>query len=246
MKWGLQIFLFFVFFSVARASAATCPEHLRTLVEQSRTRVAELTKKKADPVREVVVSKKIDFHREIIYGVPVFVDAIENASGVFRHYVKSGVSRSSAEVLHEIVRSGRLRAGPTPHSRRSEWEEKTYPDLRGIFFTKPDAPVFRFTAEIPESLDYVDFEFYEGTDIVHIANEDSYLIPGPVIYQDWIKQAYRDYVSAGRISKDSVLHDTFVLIDNEGGLSDESFEIPMRIVSYRVNGKITQISSPGE
>lgn len=248
MKWGLQIFLFFIFFSAAYASAETCPEELRDLVGQSRIQVSRLIDKKNDPVREVAVSRKTDFHREVIFGVPEFVNRIQNASGIFRHYVKSGASRSSDDILHEIISSRRLKAGPTPHSRRSQWEEKTYVDLRGVFFTKPDASFFISTTEIPESLDYVDFEFYDGTDIAHIdiASEDSYLIPGPVIYQEWIKKAYQDYVSAGRVSTDPTLQNIFAIIDQEGGISDEVFEVPIRILSYRMNGKITHVASPSK
>ncbi|MCX5787639.1 MAG: hypothetical protein NTX64_03885 [Elusimicrobia bacterium] len=138
--------------------------------------VATLLKKKSSGVKATNVLANTDTKTITEYsGVPARVERLDTNGRLFRHWIKD------EETLKMIVRTGLLRAGPTPYVEftggRGAFIKDIYPDLHGVFFTIPARSAAEprvMNWEVPH---YVDFEVPEGVSALRLDGDDVLMIP---------------------------------------------------------------------
>lgn len=169
------------------------------------------------------------------YGVPAKVRQVKPAqTGIMRHWTSNGQA-GGVPVVELIVNSGLLKAGPRPYIIPESHKADYYQDLHGVFFTTPDfAPGALLMGLQPDS-DYVDFVVDPGMGALYLA-PGNYLFPCPLKVQQWIADSYRKWKATGVMP--SGMEKMFELIEREGGLR-EALDIPITVVQYQKNGKIT-------
>jgi len=170
------------------------------------------------------------------WGAPKIVRKLKPADvGVMRHWTSNG-QVNGTPVVDLIVKSGLLKAGPRmyiiPESHRADY----YYDLHGVFYTTPDFPAGELWMNLRPDSDFVDFTVNPGMGTLYLA-PGNYLFPCPQNIPAWIADAYKKWKQTGVLpaGSDTV---TFAQIDREGGLHDP-LDIPITVVQYQKNGKIT-------
>jgi len=171
-----------------------------------------------------------------LWGAPKGVKQIKPAQvGIMRHWTSNG-KVDGVPVVDLIVRSGALKAGPrmyiVPESHRADY----YYDLHGVFYTTPDFRPGELLMGLTADSDYVDFVVNPNMGTLYLA-PGNYLFPCPLKNPGWIAEAYKKWKQTG-VMPAGMDASAFSQIDREGGLED-SIDIPVTIVRYQKNGRVT-------
>ncbi|MDP2600949.1 MAG: hypothetical protein Q8P84_09525 [Deltaproteobacteria bacterium] len=179
-----------------------------------------------DYARQVLIGKR----NRLLPSDPA--DTIVFSAGqVFRQYV------STAENLSSILSGRVLLPGPLPFAAMAGGS--FYQDLVGAFVTLPRfSPL---TAGVPDSLHYVDLQFYAGTGLLRLSPRDGryFMVPGTPMQREWEYQFYDDWIHAGSPDRKKCLALGWSLIADkvewyrkvkaQGGFPIPS-QIPIRVV----------------
>lgn len=166
----------------------------------------------------------------IINGIPKYVKEVNPKNVIYRHY-----TGSSTKI---IVETSQLKTGITPYVIMNPgYSREVYEDLVGIFLTTPNTPPEKVGLPRNPNADYIDFNLYDGTPVVEIEKE-ILLIPGRPDLPAWLKSLYLEYKSTGRY--DSHYLKIFKKVDERGGAEPTFMKV--KIISYRLNGKITKLN----
>jgi hypothetical protein len=108
-------------------------------------------------------------------GVPSRIERLETTGKTFRHWTKDEAT------FKAIVRTGILKAGPTPYvdftGGRGAFIKDIYPDLKGVFFTMPTRSAGEPRVMNRELPYYIDFRIPEGVASLRLDGDDVLLIP---------------------------------------------------------------------
>jgi|GEM_PF-5198330 len=168
-----------------------------------------LSMKSAGTKEEVLVNNDRHIH-VVIHGVPGTVNSCNHKGVTFRHYFASEEQKQAA------MKSGALIAGPVAYAQVSCCYRADYPDLAGVFVTKPDVKPEQ--VGVPGRSVYVDLQFPADTGVLEIEPGKIYLVPSEYKRPDWIVDYYRKYKAGEEVP--SYVLPSLQKIDQEGGLKE--------------------------
>jgi hypothetical protein len=166
-----------------------------------------------------------DSHGDLITarGVPGSIKLHDAEGVVFRHY--------TTEAGFLSIQSERsLRNGPMSyvHSAKAVYE-KTYPDLTGIFLTKPGVGRGRVGVESKDFTHYVDLRVPRGLPVLEIETGTIFLIPMPGRTRAWVADLYRRWATGGGM--DPTYRRAVEETETDGGVGP-SLSAPVEIVGH--------------
>lgn len=177
---------------------------------ETQGRAQTLLKMKSAGIKEEVLVNN-DRHIHIVnHGVPFTVNSYNHKGITFRHYFASEEQKESA------MKTGALIGGPVAYAQVSCCYRADYPDLAGVFITKPD--VKPEEVGVPGRNIYVDLQFPADTGVMEIEPGKIYLVPSEVKRPDWIVDYYKKYKAGEEVP--SYVLPTVQKIDQEGGLKE--------------------------
>lgn len=170
------------------------------------------------------------------WGAPAPVRRVApRAVGIMRHWT-SNAQVNGTPVVDLIVRSGLLKAGPRPYIIPESHRADYYNDLHGVFFTTPDFPPGQLWMGLQPDSDYVDFVVDPAMGALYLA-PGNYLFPCPLKVPGWMADAYIKWKQTGALPA-GMTAQSFAQIEREGGLRD-AIDIPVTVVGYQKNGRVT-------
>jgi hypothetical protein len=207
------------------------------IVQETQKRAQKLIEMKKLGTQEKVISGGIEGRDDIyVEGVPARIQPSDPRSlGVIRHF--------SAAATPAIVESGVLIAGPRPYIDPYDDKRVFYNDLSGPMFTTRDFLPQDLLMGVTCDTDYVDFELHPETGVL-FCEAGNYLIPTQLNYPEWQRKEYVKYQQTGKLSPGvESLAPVFKKLDAEGGMQPAA-RIPIRVIEYKHNGKITRVNKP--
>ena len=176
----------------------------------TRAKAEELLARRKDGITEEVIHNSDKRIESNMYGVPDFVKSYNPEGVVFRHYFKS------REVKEKVLSEGYLLAGSVPYVQAGPHMKYYYPDLKGVFFTKPG--VQPEEVGVPGLSVYADFMLPADTAVLEIEPGKNYLVPGEPALPAWLVDYYLKYKNGGVVP--DYVKKSIEKIEKEGGIKE--------------------------
>ena len=157
-----------------------------------------------------------------VRGAPDGFKSATHHPRVLRHY-------TTKEGYAAIMASRSIGNGPTPYVQLSpEISRKYFPDLTGVFFTRPGIGGEKVGVPKSEFPFYVDVALPDDLPLFEVEAGRIFLLPLPGGARDWVKKYFNDWIRTGRTPSG---YEGMIEKISHGGGPGPELQVPVRIVA---------------